>query len=139
LLFSQLGLTESIFNGTADEKEMLNYFNRTTEPCLSAIVGEMKRTFLTKTARSQHQSIMYFRDPFKLVPVKDMAEIGDKFTRNAILSPNDIRSGIGYKPSSDPKANELSNRNLNAKDQLPPSSGKSGNAYNMEGDNQNEV
>jgi len=112
MLHSQLGLTESIFNGTANEEEMLNYYNRTVYPILSAIVNEMKRKFLTKTARSQNQSIMYFREPFKLVPVKDLAEIADKFTRNEILTSNEFRSEIGYKPSPDPKADELRNKNL---------------------------
>lgn len=120
MLYSQLGMTESIFDGTADEKTMLNYYNRTVEPCLSAIVDEMKRKFLTKTARSQRQSIMYFRDPFKLVPVTELANIGDKFTRNEILSSNDMRAIIGRKPSKDPRAEELRNKNLNADKQIPP-------------------
>lgn len=112
-LFSQLGMTESIFDGTADEKTMLNYYNRTVEPCISAIVDGMKRSFLTKTARTQNQSIMYFRDPFKLVPISQLADIADKFTRNAILSSNDMRAIISYQPSDDPQADELSNKNLN--------------------------
>lgn len=112
-LYSQLGLTESIFDGTADEKTMLNYHNRTIEPILSAIVDELKRKFLTKTARSQKQSIMIFRDPFKLVPVSELADIADKFTRNEILSSNELRSIVGYKPSKDPQADELRNKNLN--------------------------
>lgn len=120
MLYSQLGLTESIFNGTADETEMLNYYNRTIEPFLSAITDEMKRKFLTKTARSQNQSITYFREPFKLVPVNDLAEIVDKFTRNEVMSSNEFRGVIGMKPSPDPRADELRNKNLNAKnDQLP--------------------
>ena len=114
MLYSQLGLTESVFNGTADEKEMLNYYNRTIEPILTAITEEMVRKFLTKTARTQFQSIMYFRDPFKLVPVNELADIADKFTRNEILSSNDLRAIIGYKPSKDPKADELRNKNLNS-------------------------
>lgn len=120
MLFSQLGLTESVFNGTADEKTMLNYHNRTIEPILSAITDEIKRKFLTKTARSQNQDIMFFRDPFKLVPVSDLADIADKFTRNEILSSNEMRSVIGYKPSNDPKADELRNKNLNQKNQEEP-------------------
>ena len=116
MLYSQLGLTESVFNGTADEKEMLNYYNRTIEPILTAITEEMVRKFLTKTARTQFQSIMFFRDPFKLVPVNELANIADKFTRNEILSSNDLRAIIGYKPSKDPKADELRNKNLNSSD-----------------------
>lgn len=112
-LYSQLGLDESVFKGTADEKTMLNYHNRTIEPILSAITNNMNRKFLTKTARTQGQAIMFFRDPFRLVPVEQMAEIADKFTRNEILSPNEIRAIIGYKPVEDPKADELRNRNLN--------------------------
>lgn len=113
LLYSQLGITQSIMDGTADEKVMLNYNNRVIEPILSAFVDEMKRKFLTKTARTQGQSIMYFRDPFKLVPVDNIAEIADKFTRNEIMSSNEVRQIIGMKPSSDPKADELRNKNLN--------------------------
>lgn len=113
MLYSQLGLTESIFDGTADEATMLNYYNRTIEPVVSAIVDAMHRTFLTKTARSQKQAIMFFRDPFKLVPVANLADIADKFTRNEILSSNDVRAVIGYKPSDDPRAEELRNKNLN--------------------------
>ena len=112
MLYSQLGITQSILDGTADEKTMLNYYNRTIEPIVSAIVDEMKRKFLTKTARSQHQSILFFRDPFKLVPVNDLAEIADKFTRNEILTSNEFRPIIGFKPSEDPKANELRNSNI---------------------------
>jgi hypothetical protein len=113
MLYSQLGVTESVLDGTADEKTMLNYYNRTGEPILAAICDEMKRKFLTLTARTQRQSIMYFRDPFKLVPVSQIAEIADKLTRNEILSSNEIRAVIGYKPSDDPKANELRNKNIN--------------------------
>lgn len=112
-LYAQLGLTEETFNGKADEKAMLNYYNRTVDPIIAAISDSIKRTFLTKTARSQLQSIMYFRDPFKLVPVSNLAEIADKFTRNEILSSNEIRGIIGYKPSSDPNADALRNKNLN--------------------------
>lgn len=123
MLYSQLGMTESVFNGTADEKTMLNYFNRTIEPVCSAICDSMKWKFLTKTARTQGQSIVFFRDPFKLVPAKDLAEIADKFTRNEILSSNDVRGIIGYKPSKDPKADELRNKNINQSD-APPSPSK---------------
>mgnify|MGYP003372178255 CR=1 FL=1 len=114
MLYSQLGITQSILDGTADEKTMLNYYNRTVEPIISAIVDEMKRKFLTKTARSQLQSIMFFRDPFKLVPVNDIAEIADKFTRNEIMSSNEIRQVICMKPSDDPDADKLRNKNLSA-------------------------
>lgn len=114
MLYSQLGITQSILDGTADEKTMLNYNNRTIEPIISAIVDEMKRKFLTKTARSQHQSISFFRDQFKLVPVNDIAEIADKFTRNEIMTSNEIRQVVGMKPSEDPRADELRNKNLSA-------------------------
>lgn len=114
MLYSQLGITQAILDGTADEKTMLNYYDRTIEPIISALVDEMKRKFLTKTARSQHKSIMFFRDPFKLVPVADLAEISDKFTRNEIATSNEIRQVIGWKPSNDPKADELRNSNLSA-------------------------
>lgn len=120
MLYGQLGLTEEIMNGTADEKVMLNYYNRTIEPILSAIVEAMKRTFLTKTARSQGQSIMFFHDPFKLVPVSQMAEIADKFTRNEIATKNEIRQVIGWKPSKDPKADQLRNSNIPQTDEPPP-------------------
>jgi hypothetical protein len=112
MLYSQLGITQSILDGTADDKTMLNYYNRTIEPILSAIVDEMKRKFLTKTARSQLQSISFFRDPFKLVPVNEISEIADKFTRNEIMTSNEIRQIVGMKPSDDPKADELRNKNL---------------------------
>lgn len=114
MLYSQLGITQSILDGSADEKTMLNYYNRTIEPIVAAIVDEMKRKFLTKTARSQKQSIMFFRDPFKLVPVNELAEIADKFTRNEIMTSNEIRQIIGMRPSSDPNADELRNKNLSA-------------------------
>ena len=114
LLFSQLGLTQAILDGTADEKTMLNYYNRTIEPILSAITDEMKRKFLTKTARTQGQTIQFFRDPFKLVPVTEIAEIADTLTRNEIASSNEIRQIMGWKPSSDPKADELRNSNISA-------------------------
>lgn len=113
LLYSQLGITEEILNGTANEQTMLNYNSRTIEPIVSAIVDEMKRKFLTKTARSQNQTIRFFRDPFRLVPVNDIAEIADKLTRNEILTSNEIRQIIGMKPSNDPKADKLINSNLN--------------------------
>lgn len=113
MLYSQLGITQSILDGTADEKTMLNYYSRTIEPIISAIVDEMRRKFLTKTARSQHQSILFFRDPFKLVPVNDIAEIADKFTRNEIMTSNELRQVVGMKPSDDPKADMLINSNLN--------------------------
>ena len=112
MLYSQLGITQSIMDGTADEKTMLNYNTRTIEPIVSAIVDEMKRKFLTKTARSQSQSIMFFTDPFRLVPVDNIAEIADKFTRNEIMTSNEFRQIIGMKPSDDPRADELRNKNL---------------------------
>lgn len=112
MLYSQLGITQEILNGTADEKTMLNYYNRSIEPIVSAITDEMKRKFLTKTARTQNQTIAAFRDPFKLVPVNDIAEIADKFTRNEIMSSNEIRQVIGMKPSNDPKADQLVNSNI---------------------------
>ena len=124
LLYSQLGITQEVMNGTADEKTMLNYNNRTIEPILSAIVDEMKRKFLTKTARTQLQTIMFFRDPFRLVPVNDIAEIADKFTRNEILTSNEIRQLIGMKPSDDPKADKLINSNLNQPDSALQGTGK---------------
>lgn len=114
MLYSQLGITQSILDGSADDKTMLNYYSRTIEPILAAITDEMKRKFLTQTARSQGQTIMFFRDPFKLVPVSDIAEIADKFTRNEIMTGNEIRQKIGMKPSSDPSADELRNKNLSA-------------------------
>lgn len=116
MLFSQLGITQTILDGTADEKTMLNYFNRTVEPIVSAIVDEFKRKFLTKTARSQNQSIAFFRDPFKLAPINDIAEIADKFTRNEIFTKNEIRQIVGKKPSNDPKADKLINSNITQPD-----------------------
>lgn len=112
MLYSQLGITEEIMNGTADEAAMNNYYNRTIEPIMSAIVDEMKRKFLTKTARSQKQSIQFFRDPFKLIPTSELAEFADKFTRNEIMSSNEIRQIVGMQPSDDPSADELRNKNL---------------------------
>ena len=113
MLYSQLGITESVMDGTANEETMLNYHNRTVEPILSAIADEMTRTFLTKTARTQKQAIAFFRDPFKLAPVSQIAEIADKFTRNEIMTKNEFRSIIGMRPSDDPRADELRNSNIN--------------------------
>lgn len=112
MLYSQLGITQTILDGTADEKTTLNYNNRTIEPILSALADEMKRKFLTKTARAQHQSIEFFRDPFRLVPLSEMPEIADKFTRNEVMTSNEIRQIIGMRPSDDPRADELRNKNL---------------------------
>lgn len=120
MLYNQLGLTEEIMNGTADEQAMLNYNNRTIEPILAAITEAMQRTFLTKTARSQNQSIIFSKDPFKLVPVKDLAEIADKFTRNEILTSNEIRQIVGFKPSTDPEADKLQNSNMPQAEEKPP-------------------
>ena len=119
MLYSQLGITQTILDGTADEKTMLNYYSRTIEPIVSAIVDEMKRKFLSKTARAQNQSIVFFRDPFKLVPVADLAELGDKMTRNEILTSNEIRQIMGFKPSDDPKADQLINSNISQPDETP--------------------
>lgn len=116
LLYSQIGMTPSVLDGTADETAMLNYNNRTVEPIISAIVDAMKRSFLTKTARTQGQTVMFFREPFKLVPINNIAEIADKFTRNEILSSNEVRQIIGMKPSDDPKADELRNSNITQPD-----------------------
>ena len=113
MLYSQLGITQAVLDGTADEQTMLNYYSRTIEPVIAAIVDEMKRKFLTKAARSESQTIAFFRDPFKLVPINNIADIADKFTRNEILSSNEIRQIIGMKPSDDPKADQLINSNLN--------------------------
>ena len=112
MLYGQLGMTPSVLDGTADEQTMLNYNNRTIEPIIAAITGAMKRSFLSKTARTQGQTIMYFRDPFKLVPINNIAEIADKFTRNEILTSNEVRQIIGFKPSDDPKADKLVNSNI---------------------------
>jgi len=112
MLYSQLGITTGVLDGTADEKTMLNYYNRTVEPILMAVCDEMKRKFLTKTARTQGQSVIYMRDPFKLLPINDLADIADKFTRNEILTANELRQGIGIKPSDDPKADKLQNSNM---------------------------
>ena len=111
-LYSQLGITDTIMNGTADETTMINYYNRTTEPILGAITDAMKWCFLTKTARTQHQSLVYFKDPFRLVPVSQVAEIADKFTRNEIMTSNEFRQVVGLKPSGDPNADKLINSNI---------------------------
>ena len=116
MLYGQLGLTEEIMNGTADEKTMINYWNRTIEPMMTSITEAMRRTFLTKTARSQKQSILFFKDPFRLAPIADIAEIADKFTRNEILSSNEMRQIVGFKPSDEPKANQLVNSNMPTSD-----------------------
>ena len=137
LLYSQLGITQTILDGTADEQTMLNYYSRTIEPIISAIVDEMKRKFLTKTARTQLQSIAFFRDPFKLVPVNSIAEIADKFTRNEIMTSNEIRQIIGMKPSTDPKADKLINSNISQpKDEQAESS--SDNLINIEKEDLNQ-
>lgn len=133
MLYSQLGITQSILDGSADEKTMLNYYDRTIEPVLSAIVDEMKRKFLTKTARSQMQSVMFFRDPFKLVPVMELAEISDKMTRNEIMTSNEVRQIIGMKPSDDPNADKLRNKNLNqSAEEVAENSEAPGNGSNEE-------
>jgi hypothetical protein len=133
LLYSQLGLTPDVMNGTADEKAMLNYYNRTIEPIVAAAVEAMRRTFLTKTARSQNQSILYFRDPFKLVPVEQIAEIADKFTRNMIATANDIRVAIGWRPAKDSSADKLKNANMPAPSEpgnSPPTTSEGGTSQN---------
>ena len=137
-LYSQLGITQAILDGTADDKTMLNYYNRTIEPIVAAIVDEMKRKFLTKTARTQHQSIQFFRDPFRLVPVNDIAEIADKFTRNEIMTSNEIRQIVGMKPSDDPKADELRNSNISqSKEDIQRVNPASSNEISKEGESQN--
>lgn len=137
MVYSQIGITQSVLDGTADEKTMLNYNNRTIEPIVSAIVDELKRKFLTKTARTQLQSVSFFRDPFRLVPVNDIAEIADKFTRNEIMTSNEIRQIVGMKPSDDPKADQLVNSNISqAKEDNVPSEGYE--QYGEGGENQNE-
>lgn len=124
MVYSQLGVTQEILNGTADEKTMNNYMNRIIEPVISAIADEFKRKFLTKTARTQGQSIMFFRDPFRLAPVSMIAEMADKFTRNEIMTPNEFRQVIGMKPSKDPKSDQLANRNIASADEGMPMQGK---------------
>lgn len=137
-LYSQLGITQAILDGTADDKTMLNYYNRTIEPIISAIVDEMKRKFLTKTARTQRQSIQFFRDPFKLVPVNDIAEIADKFTRNEIMTSNEIRQIVGMRPADDPKADELRNSNISQQKNDPITQPYwTGEEYYEEGESQN--
>lgn len=133
MLYSQLGVTEEILNGTADEVTMLNYYNRTIEPLLDAVVEEFRRKFLTKTARTQGQSVQYYRDPFKFVPVSQIAEISDKFTRNEIATSNEMRGAIGWRPHPDPKADELRNSNMPA----PSEPVESEVIQEMEGDSQN--
>lgn len=140
MLFGQLGMTQAVLDGTADEKTMLNYNNRSVEPIVSAIVDEMKRKFLTKTAITQKQTIKYFSDPFKLVPVNTIADIADKFTRNEILSSNEVRDIIGRKPSKDPKADQLVNKNISqpTTEQTSPPTGEQGDEITQEGgENQN--
>lgn len=137
MVYSQLGITQAVMDGTADEKTMLNYNNRTVEPFVSAIADEMKRKFLTKTARSQGQTIEYFRDPFRLVPVNDIAEIADKFTRNEIMTSNEIRQIVGMKPSNDPKADELINSNISQPDEQTTEKPVTTEDYEEGGNNQN--
>lgn len=137
MLYSQLGITQTILDGTADEQTMLNYYSRTIEPIISAITDEMKRKFLTKTARTQMQSIMFFRDPFKLVPVNNIAEIADKFTRNEIMTSNEIRQIVGLKPSKDPKADKLINSNISQPNEKIKEYTDKSNETNSEGDETN--
>lgn len=140
LFYSQLGMTATVMDGTADEKTMLNYNNRAIEPIISAVVDEMKRKFLTKTARSQRQSIVFFRDPFRLVPVNDLAEIADKMTRNEIMTSNEIRQVIGMKPSEDPNADTLRNKNLSVSNEelIPHNSGETNDVEEEESQNGDE-
>ena len=137
MVYSQLGITTAVMDGTADEKTMLNYNNRTIEPIVSAIVDEIKRKFLSKTARSQMQTVAYFNDPFKLVPVNDIAEIADKFTRNEIMTSNEIRQVIGMKPSSDPKADQLVNSNIRKPNKEQPVNPEEAEYYDEGGKDQN--
>ena len=137
MAFAQLNISQGILDGTADEKTMLNYYDRTIEPTVAAIVDEMRRKFLTKTARTQGQSILSFRDPFKLVPVKELAELADKMTRNEIMTSNEIRQVIGLKPSSDPKADQLVNSNLNQPEPTPAAQTKVSEDSEKGGENQN--
>lgn len=137
MVYSQLGITTAVMDGTADEKTMLNYNNRTIEPIVSAIVDEIKRKFLSKTARSQMQTVAYFNDPFKLVPVNDIAEIADKFTRNEIMTSNEIRQVIGMKPSSDPKADQLVNSNIRKPNKEQPVNPEEAEYYDKGGEDQN--
>ena len=135
MLYSQLGITQAVLDGSADETTMLNYNNRTVEPMVSAVVDAMKRTYLTKTARSQKQSILFFRDPFKLVPVSSVADLADKLTRNEIMTSNEIRQILGIKPSSDPNADELRNKNLSA----PANAGAPNTEENSESETVTEI
>ena len=135
MLYSQLGITQAILDGSADDKTMLNYYNRTIEPIVSSIVDEIQRKFLTKTATTQKQAIAYFRDPFRLVPVNEIAEIADKFTRNEIMTSNEIRQIVGMKPSKDPNADELRNKNLSESNEMIKE--KQSDNNNLE-DNQSE-
>ena len=142
MLYSQLGITQAILDGSADDKTMLNYYNRTIEPIVSAIVDEIQRKFLTKTAISQKQAIAYFRDPFRLVPVNEIAEIADKFTRNEIMTSNEIRQIVGMKPSKDPNADELRNKNLSQSNEMlkeKQSDNDDIEGNQSEGGNQNEI
>lgn len=142
MLYSQLGITQAILDGSADDKTMLNYYNRTIEPIVSAIVDEIQRKFLTKTAISQKQAIAYFRDPFRLVPVNEIAEIADKFTRNEIMTSNEIRQIVGMKPSKDPNADELRNKNLSQSNEMlkeKQSDNDDVEGNQSEGGNQNEI
>lgn len=138
MVYSQLGVTQEILNGTADEKTMNNYMNRIIEPVVSAIADEFNRKFLTKTARTQGQSIMCFHDPFRLAPVSMIAEMADKFTRNEIMTPNEIRQVIGMKPSKDPKSDQLVNRNIASADKGMPVQGKENDADEQANANQQE-
>lgn len=138
MVYSQLGVTQEILNGTADEKTMNNYMNRIIEPVIAAIADEFKRKFLTKTARTQGQSIMFFRDPFRLAPVSMIAEMADKFTRNEIMTPNEFRQVIGMKPSKDPKSDQLVNRNIASADKGMPVQGKENDADEQANANQQE-
>lgn len=137
MVYSQLGITQSVLDGTADEKTMLNYMNRTVEPIISAIVDELKRKFLTKTARSQLQSIVYFIDPFRLVPANDIAEIADKLKRNEIMTSNEIRQIVGMQPSKDPKADKLVNSNISQAKQDMSQTSSATEAYEEGGYSQN--
>ena len=139
MLYSQLGITQAVLDGTADEKTMLNYTNRCLEPIISAIIDEMKRKFLTKTARTQKQTIMFFRDPFKLVPVNELAEIVDKFTRNEVMTSNEFRPIMGLKPSKDPRADQLVNKNIAQPDDKASNQESTKTEVNEEGENQNGV
>ena len=139
MLYSQLGINQEILDGSANEETMLNYYNRTIEPIVSAVVDEMKRKFLTKTARTQGQSIESYRDPFKLVPVKELAELADKMTRNEIISSNELRTIIGMKPSNDPAADELRNKNLNQSTPIDQLTGQGGQPEKTENNEEEDT